>query len=165
MVKKPEELKLWHWRLGHASEEKMKLVNCCYDKMEFCDSCNKAKHTRLPFGDSSIKSSFCFDLIHCDVWGPYRIPSITGLQASLYIVSDFSRVTWVYMMKHKSEVSKLLISFLNMSETPFNGKVKQIRTDNGTEFKSLELLKFYEDKGMDNDANILRLHTATKRCG
>nr|KYP53677.1 Retrovirus-related Pol polyprotein from transposon TNT 1-94 [Cajanus cajan] len=63
---------IWHWRLGHASETKMKQIEPLSDVVSnnsfmHCDSCIRAKQTRLPFPSSSIKSNSCFDLIHCDV--------------------------------------------------------------------------------------------------
>ncbi|GJZ75415.1 putative RNA-directed DNA polymerase [Tanacetum coccineum] len=63
----------WHRRLGHASKGKLAKVDflktSINDLGDFCDSCAKAKHTRLPFPSSFIKTSAPFELIHCDIWG------------------------------------------------------------------------------------------------
>ncbi|XP_071690278.1 uncharacterized protein [Rutidosis leptorrhynchoides] len=60
---------IWHKRLGHASSDKLThidfLNNSLFNKS--CDSCSKAKHTRLPFSSSSIKSNECFEVIHCEI--------------------------------------------------------------------------------------------------
>lgn len=64
-------------------------------KNKVCDSCIKAKHTTLPFFDSSIKTSECFDLIHRDIWGSYHTPSLYGARYVLTVVDDFSRGVWV----------------------------------------------------------------------
>ncbi|GJU42706.1 LTR copia-type gag-polypeptide [Tanacetum coccineum] len=49
----------WHIRLGHASKGKLTKVDflktSINDLGDFCDSCAKAKHTRLPFPFSVIK--------------------------------------------------------------------------------------------------------------
>lgn len=63
-----------------------------------CIVCLQAKQTRLPFPVSNIKSTHCFDLIHIDVWGPYKEPTHQGYQYFLTIVDDFSRATWVYLL-------------------------------------------------------------------
>lgn len=71
----------WHKQLGHASSEKLTkinfLSNFSFDKS--CDSCFKAKHTRIPFSNNEIKTSDSFDLLHCDIWGKYRTPLFGGL--------------------------------------------------------------------------------------
>nr|GEV67111.1 hypothetical protein [Tanacetum cinerariifolium] len=100
----------WHRRLRHASNIKFSRVSFLKDVSlsliaKVCDSCNKAKLTRLPFPISSTKTSNCFDLIHCDIWGKYKRPSLTGANYFLTIVDDYSRAVWVYLLKHKHETS------------------------------------------------------------
>ncbi|GJV67157.1 putative RNA-directed DNA polymerase [Tanacetum coccineum] len=72
---------IWHKRLGHAFGEKLTQIdflrNFTFNKL--CDSCSKAKHTRLPFQKSEIKTRDCFELLHCDILGKYRVPSFTVL--------------------------------------------------------------------------------------
>lgn len=138
----------WHKRLGHASNVKLSHVSFLKgassnfeDKV--CDSCNKAKLTRLPFPVSYIKTNNCFDLIHCDVWGKYRKPSLTGANYFLTVVDDFSRTVWVYLLKHKHEASNCLIDFYNMVKTQFGKGIKRIRCDNGGEFVSNYMRQFY----------------------
>ncbi|GJS97691.1 putative RNA-directed DNA polymerase [Tanacetum coccineum] len=85
----------WHKRLGHASKEKLGKIDfiktCTIDFNNFCHSCAKAKHIRTPFPSSCIKTNAPFQLIHCDIWGGYRVPSYTGTNYFLTIVDDFSR--------------------------------------------------------------------------
>jgi len=50
-----------------------------------------AKQTRMPFSTSENKAANCFDLLHCDIWGPHRIKSFCGAQHFLTIVYDASR--------------------------------------------------------------------------
>ena len=79
-------------------------------------------------------SNSAFDLLHMDVWGPYSTPTLDGCKYFLTIVDDATRATWVYLMKTKSAVLSLIISFHAMITTQFNVKIKQIRTDNALEF-------------------------------
>lgn len=67
---------------------------------------------------------------------------------SLSIVDDFSRGVWVYSMKHKSEVERCLQSFICMVEKQFGTKIIRLRTDNGLEFTSSKMQKFYKKKGI-----------------
>ena len=114
------------------------------NKMIDCEICPLAKQKRLPFTPSSHISSHCFDLIHCDLWGPFSTPTIDGCKFFLTIVDDCSRCTWVYLLKHKSQTQAILEQFYLMIEAQFSRKIKCIRTDNGTEFI---MSKFFFQKG------------------
>lgn len=61
------------------------------------------------FSVSSISSVRPFELIHCDIWGPYKIASSSSAKYFLTIVDDYSRFTWVFFMHHKSETQHLPI--------------------------------------------------------
>ena len=89
---------------------------------------------RLPFTLSTHVSSKPFGLIHCDLWGPFAISTIDGFKYFLTIVDDFSRCTWVYLLKHKSKTQVFLPQFATMVNTQFNSKIQTIRSDNGIEF-------------------------------
>lgn len=53
-----------------------------------CEVCALAKHSRLSFPVSSISFIRPFELIHCDIWGPYKI--ITFLvQNTFYLCKLF----------------------------------------------------------------------------
>ncbi|MFS7948515.1 putative RNA-directed DNA polymerase [Helianthus anomalus] len=142
----------WHRRLGHPSSVKMShigsLVNFSGSKNDFCDSCVRAKMTRLPFRLSSIKTSECFDMIHCDIWGGYRTFSLTHGNYFLTIVDDFSRAVWVYLIKRKSQASDCLINFCNLVKTQFKREVRRVRCDNGGEFVSNRMKTFYNESGI-----------------
>ena len=51
----------------------------------------------------------------------------------LIIVDDFSRNTWLYLMKSKDQSVTVLQQLINHIETQFHGHVKIIRTDNAKE--------------------------------
>ncbi|KAI3719915.1 hypothetical protein L6452_20821 [Arctium lappa] len=141
---------IWHKRLGHASNEKLtkieSLSSFSFNKQ--CDSCSKSKRTRLPFSNSEIKTSGCFELLHCDIWGKYRTLSLSGAGYFLTIVDDFSRVVWVFLLKFKHEASKHLMNFHKMIKNQFDRSIKKIRCDNGGEFTSNDMLNFYNEEGI-----------------
>ena len=106
---------LWHHRLGHASKQLISSLPTIHDN-NFqdvpCDICFKAKQTREFFPLSNNKAISLFDLIHCDIWGPYSEPSSCEAFYFLTIVDDFSRTVWVYLMVKKSEVKSILKNFV-----------------------------------------------------
>jgi len=86
---------LWHFRLGHISSEKIKLIQqtCSDIHCTFvlpCDICPVAKQNRLPFPLNVQNSNAPFDLIHVDIWGPYSVCAIGGYHDFLTVVDDFT---------------------------------------------------------------------------
>ena len=141
---------LWHTRLGHPSFSKLQLlkgvVNIdAFNKTTYCDVCHFSKQKRLPFPISDRVSSTPFDLIHCDLWGPFATYTVEGYKYFLTIVDDFSRCTWVYLLKLKSNTQFFIPNFANMVKTQFNRTIKTIRSDNGTEFY---LKNFFHSNGI-----------------
>ena len=136
---------LWHSRLGYPSDVKLQslsnvfpfLQNCCAKQ---CTVCPLAKQKRLPFPFNNKMCDFPFDLVHMDVWGPFSIPTSNVHRYFLTLVDDATRATWLFLMKAKSEVKALIVSFYNMLLTQFNVKIKCFRSDNALEFK---LSNFY----------------------
>ncbi|KAI3785701.1 hypothetical protein L1987_44825 [Smallanthus sonchifolius] len=144
---------MWHKRLGHAGDKKLSRINFLSNfsfknNGDICDSCSKSKLTRKPFPTSTTKTSACFDLLHCDIWGKYRTPSFSKTNYFLTIVDDYSRGVWVFLLMHKFEASECLIGFHKMIKTQFEKNVKRIRCDNGGEFTSNRMLSFYADQGI-----------------
>ncbi|KAI5330645.1 hypothetical protein L3X38_030043 [Prunus dulcis] len=142
---------LWHQRLGHPSNAPTqflsnKIPEIVCDPHHVCDICPLAKQTRLFFSPStSMSSNAPFDLIHCDIWGPHKIPTHTGARYFLTLVDDFTRFTWIHLLHFKSETQGVIKSFFSWVQTQFNLPVKTLRSDNGSEFLSLQT--FFRDKG------------------
>lgn len=53
-------------------------------------------------------------------------------------IYDFSRNTWIYFLKKKSEVFDRFKEFKALVENQIEKKIKVLRTDNGGEFYSKE---------------------------
>ena len=100
-----------------------------------------AKQQRLSFPSHNHMSTIPFALLHLDTWGPFATESIDGFKYFLTIVNDYSRVTWVYMLKNKSEVTIVFPKFLKLISTQYGGVVKAIRTDNAHELLFTDLIE------------------------
>ena len=139
---------IWHLRLGHPSNAKLSsFKNVLHDSVctfnKDCEICLLAKHKRLPFPFRNHISDSPFDIVHCDIWGPYSVPTVDGHKYFLTIVNDCTRLTWVYLMKSKSDTRSILQSFYTMIKTQFNKIIKIFRTNNGLEFQMTEFFKTY----------------------
>ena len=53
---------------------------------------------------STHNATSSFDLLYCDLWGPYRTPSSCDASYFLTIMDDFSRAIWIYLLADKREV-------------------------------------------------------------
>ncbi|CAM8963151.1 unnamed protein product [Rhodiola kirilowii] len=145
---------IWHLRLGHMPFDNMKtLLNKHFPVSKnskahtHCPVCHFSKQSRLKFPISHHSSDNVFDLIHCDVWGPFNTPTMSGSKYFLTIVDDKSRCTWTYLLKTKSEVPDILIQFYELIMTQFGHKIKVLRSDNGTEFFNHKLESYLLNKG------------------
>ncbi|GJW69936.1 ribonuclease H-like domain-containing protein [Tanacetum coccineum] len=101
---------LWHNRLGHAADQVLSVLHndLNISKSAFvpvCEICHMDKQTKDPFPLSSHTSKYLGELVHLDLWGPYRVPSKEGFKYFLTVVDDYSRVVWVYLVKTKDETS------------------------------------------------------------
>ena len=144
---------LWHKRLGHASLSKMKRIPelklCTEQHMDqVCLTCPMAKMTRLPFPVSTSHASKRFDLVHTDIWGPYKIITRGKFKYFLTLVDDFSRMTWVYLLEKKSDYLDTMLKFENFIQTQFEGSFKVIRSDNALEFADKACENYFSSKGV-----------------
>jgi len=74
-------------------------------KINACDVCHRAKETRLQFHASEDKAKDLFETVHCDIWGPYQVPSSCEAHYFLTLVDDTSRGVWLSLMKLKRRVT------------------------------------------------------------
>ena len=93
-----------------------------------------ARQTRNPFKHSLTTSVTCIELIHMDVWGPYKITTYNGMNYFLTLVDDHSIWTWIFMLRVNFDVSSILKTFLAMILNQFEKYVKIFKTDNGSDF-------------------------------
>jgi transposase InsO family protein len=91
------------------------------------------------------------ELLHMDLFGPVAYLSIGGSKYGLVIVDDFSRFTWVFFLQDKSKTQGTLKRFLRRAQNEFELKVKKIRSDNGSEFKNLQVEEFLEEEGVKHE--------------
>ena len=150
-------LSVIHARLGHGSLSKLqhlKFCDCKNVKVFDCDTCCVAKHHRLPFPISNSMAGRIFELIHVDLWRPYRVPNISGDRYFLTIVDDYSRATWTHLLKSKDKVKDVIERFLAYGENQFNSKVKIVRSDNGTEIMREECDVLFGMKGIIHQRSV-----------
>jgi transposase InsO family protein len=141
----PEEL--WHARLGHLNRGDLRIVlrksgtpyrplsSAELQATPQCPACMSGKQHQKRYPRRkrpSIHSSRVFEFIHSDLM---EMP--VGKDGSRYVITftdDFSRGSWAYAMKWKSEALYKFKLFEAWVERQFEVKIRRFLCDNGREF-------------------------------
>ena len=115
-----------------------------------CQSCILGKTGRLPSLPSDIRASAPLEIVHIDLWGPARVPSINGARYFLTCYDDFTRKAHLYFLKQKSGAFEAIQQYIALVERQLSTKVKTIRSDNGGEFSSNEWKTFIKSHGIQH---------------
>jgi transposase InsO family protein len=91
------------------------------------------------------------ELLHMDLFGPIAYISIDESKYCLVIVDDYFCFTWVFFLQEKSQTQETLKGFLRWAQNEFGLRIKKIRSDNGTEFKNLQIEGFLEEEGIKHE--------------
>lgn len=103
---------IWHKRYRHISMKKLKLLS----KREMalglpnissvnpCKYCSQGKQARAEFPKGEAKRGLApMEMIPADLIGPISTPCIGGNLYFILFTDDFTRYSWVYFIKKKSE--------------------------------------------------------------
>jgi transposase InsO family protein len=153
---------LWHRRLAHVGMKNLHkllkgdhvlgLTDVCFEKDRPCAACQVGKQVGSSHHSKNVMTtSRPLELLHMDLFGPVAYLSIGGSKYGLVIVDDFSCFTWVFFLQDKSETQGTLKRFLRRAQNEFELKVKKIRSDNGSEFKNLQVKEFLEEEGIKHE--------------
>ncbi|KAK1419961.1 hypothetical protein QVD17_29426 [Tagetes erecta] len=142
---------LWHRRLGHPSTGYLHMLFPKLfpsNKPINCETCVLAKSHRHTYKPNNTRVNLPFSLIHSDVWGPAEVIGGQKFRYFVLFVDDCTRMTWIYFLKHKSEVFDKFTMFYNMIQTQFKTNIQTLRSDNGGEFINNHMKQFCQTKGI-----------------
>jgi histone deacetylase 1/2 len=154
----------WHYRLGHPAflivsrVIKSFQLPCSSESNNvehICDSCQRAKSHQLPYPKSLSSSNVPFALVFSDVWGP--APTSVG-RHDYYVsfIDDFSKYTWIYLLKKKSDVFQAFLNFQQYVERQFKTKILTVQTDWGGEYEKLN--SFFQKTGIAHHVSCPHTH-------
>ncbi|KAM0954152.1 putative RNA-directed DNA polymerase [Dioscorea sansibarensis] len=89
--------------------------------------CQLAKHTRFFLPPHPYKPS------HSDICGPPHIRTVKHCWFIIFI-DDHSRVSWIYLLKGKSDAEHTFKTSYNMVLTQFHVKINLLQSDNEAEY-------------------------------
>lgn len=158
-----ESKELWHRRLGHLNEADLeRMRKGGVDGISYADTrgslacvaCCRGKQARKPFKRSSSKTKQLLELVHGDLAGKMETASIGGSRYALVLVDDFSRRTFTYLLKYKSETLERFCEFKALVENETGNKIKRFRSDNGTEFCSNWFKRLFKKHGIQHQKTV-----------
>ncbi|GJV37537.1 gag-pol polyprotein [Tanacetum coccineum] len=118
---------LWHSRLGHVSGSSLRFL-ASIGALEKLDA-NDISH------------------LHSDVWGPSPVYTKGGSRYYILFIEDFTRYTWVYLMKRMFDFLTILKEFRALVKTQHSTVIKCFRNDLGGECTSNELFGLLKSDG------------------
>ncbi|CAI7813167.1 unnamed protein product [Closterium sp. NIES-54] len=157
---------LLHLRMGHAGRQQ--LVECVRKgelkgveikegggQPSKCPDCTTGKLPRTSFPTSTTRASAPLDLVHTDVCGPMQtLDREMGSKYFITFLDDFSRLSWVTLVKTKDEVAKVFKRWIRYAEREAGAKVKILRSDRGGEYMGKDMEFFLEDKGITHQLSV-----------
>ena len=108
-----------------------------------CEGCIFGKQHReiFPVGNS-YRAHTPLEIVHSNICGPMQTSSIGGCKYFLNFSDDYSRKTWVYFLKHKSDAFSYFQSFKALVENQSGHRIKILRTNRGGDYVSNEFINF-----------------------
>jgi transposase InsO family protein len=147
---------LWHRRYAHINYQALPFLRRMVEGIPklksthegICKGCALGKNIKKPFPISNNRSKEILDIIHSDVCGPMPVGSLGGSLYYVIFIDDYSRKTWLYLLKTKDEVFSKFQEFKAEIENLTNKKIKTLRTGNGGEYISKEFVAFCKSAGI-----------------
>ncbi|XP_015167212.1 uncharacterized protein [Solanum tuberosum] len=159
IIKLENNSELWHKRLRHfhhdailfMKENKLaKGLPSLEKNLSACEACQYGKQARLPFQNSSWRAKQNLQLIHTDVGGPQKSPSLKGSKYYIAFIDDCTRYCWIYVLNYKFEVADVFWKYKAFVENQSGCRIQVIRSDNGTEYTSEKFNKFCNEAGIEH---------------
>ncbi|TYK05470.1 Retrovirus-related Pol polyprotein from transposon TNT 1-94 [Cucumis melo var. makuwa] len=146
---------IWHLRFGHLNFDSLRLLarkdmvkGLPYVKHpdQLCEGYLDGKQSRKSFPqESSSRARRPVELVHTDLCGLIKPSSFGKNNYFLLFIDAFTRKTWVYFVKEKSEVFDMFKRFKALVEKESGYYIKALRSDRGGEFTSNEFKTFYTE--------------------
>lgn len=125
----------------------------------FCSACCLGKVHNLPFSSTLNEYTAPLELVHTDLWGPAHESSTSGYRYYILFVDDFSRYTWVYILKNKSKAFHTFYNFKSQVELQLGHKIKSIQSYWGGEYRIF--VEFLKTNGIHHRISCPGAHQQT----
>uniref|UniRef100_A0A803MSQ1 Integrase catalytic domain-containing protein n=1 Tax=Chenopodium quinoa TaxID=63459 RepID=A0A803MSQ1_CHEQI len=160
IAKLTNESELWHLCYGHLNGRSLKLLSHKemvvglpkIGELSFCEGCVYRKHSKASFPTGKAwRASECLELVNANLCGPMKTESLGGSRYFMLLTDDYSRMSWVYFLKFKSEAFENFKKFKALVENQSGRHIIALRTDRGGEFVSDQFNAFCDEHGIRRD--------------
>lgn len=144
---------LWHRRYGnihfnifpYLSQMVNKIPELKEEHERTCKGCTLGKNINKIFKSSDTRSKEILDLIQLDVCEPMAVKSLGGHLYYVTFIDDYVGNTWLYLLKNKYEVLKKFEGFRNEMGNLTERNIRTLRSNDGGEYTSKELIDFCKE--------------------
>lgn len=153
---------IWHQRLAHLNHRSMRQlknglatgISFTEGNFEPCIPCIEGKIKRKPIPSKpGTRAKGALDLVHMDI-SVVQVPTIEGYRFALILIDDFSRKTFIYLLRHKSETFTKFVEFQNLVERQLQRKLRVLRSDNALEFVKGPLAEHLKQNGIRHESSV-----------
>src|SRR5579871_5563436 len=156
---------LWHLRMGYLGIQNLQKMSKMVTGLEnvhftnvtsgVCEGCMFGRQCRLPFRKSDTVRDL-MELVHSDLLGPIRVPSITGSRYMLIFIEGKSHFLKCYYLKTKegNVVLEKFKEYKAWTENVTGKKIKILRTDGGGEYVNNAISKYLEECGIEHQRTV-----------
>nr|GEU35598.1 hypothetical protein [Tanacetum cinerariifolium] len=156
---------LWHRHLNHLNfgtinDLTRKDLVCGLPRLKFekdhlCSACQLGKSKKYTHKPKTVNTIMeVLHTLHMDLCEPIRVQSINEKKYILVIVNDYSRFTLVKFLMSKT--LEFVIKLLKQLQVGLNKTIKNICTDNGTEFVNQHITQYYESVSISHHKSVSR---------
>ena len=100
---------------------------------------------------SKSATSRPLELLHLDLMGPTRTESLGGKRYIMVVVDDFTRYTWVILLRSKSDAPKYIEILCTRLQNEKSLNIDRIRSDHGKEFENSYMESFCPRLGISQE--------------
>ena len=152
---------LWHYRLGHMNEKRMKMLlskrklpELKSVDFDMCESCILGKQKKVFLKTGRAPKAEQLKLVHTYLWGPSLVASLGGSRYYITFIDDSSKKVWVYFLKNKSDLFETFKKWKAVVETETSLRVKFLRSDNRGEYIDGGFSEYCAAHGIKMDKTI-----------
>jgi hypothetical protein len=153
---------LCYIRFGHINYDSlcMPKINGVFglptipNNLQQCETCIIGKHVKQPFHDSTLRASRNIEIIHSNLYGPVIVPYAFGNKCIMTFIDNYTRMYWVYLLKHKSQAFETFKNFHVWIENETQSSINSLHIDNGREYTSNELETYLIQHGIKHQTIV-----------
>ena len=162
----PETAEVWHARYGHLSYRSLaqatsQVIGIRTPPSAFrkprqspCSTCILAKMDKNPYPSSPSRAPRPLALIHLDLSGKIRIPSLKGAFYFQGILDDHSKYSATTFHPTKDTVPEITIDLLERWENKHNARIGTVRHDSGSEYTCGRFANWCKSKGIKQELTV-----------